>query len=76
MTRRWLADGAFRLQTCRLRVIEQTMNTALNASRPLVPTSGLARSFDATIICDLPQTKPTSANEANSKKISKNNVGR
>ena len=28
----------------------------------------LAKAFDATIFCDFPQTKPTSANEANAKK--------
>jgi hypothetical protein len=49
------------------------MNTVplMNASRPLAPTSGLVRSFDATILCDFPQTKPTSANEANAKKSAK-----
>jgi hypothetical protein len=31
-------------------------------------TLGLAKSFDAAIFCDFPQTKPTSANEANAKK--------
>jgi hypothetical protein len=40
------------------------MNTVLERQ----PTAGLARSFNATIFCDLPQTKPTSANEANAKK--------
>jgi hypothetical protein len=35
---------------------------------PRLSISGLAEAFDATIFCDFPQTKPTSANEANAKK--------
>jgi hypothetical protein len=55
------------------------MNTAplvTPAVLPRLSIAGLATAFDAPILCDFPQTKPTSANEANSKKISKNNVGR
>jgi hypothetical protein len=47
------------------------MNTAplmTPAVLSLVSIWGLATAFDATISCDFPQTKPTSANEANSKK--------
>jgi hypothetical protein len=54
------------------------MNTAALITPAVLPRStlGLAKSFDAAIFSDFPQTKPTSANEANAKKTSKNNVGR
>jgi hypothetical protein len=37
----------------------------------LEPIFGLAASFDATIFAILPQTKPTSANEANQERLMK-----